>query len=132
MTGGMLYLSITHLQRADTMQVSDVSDTFGQPYGLGAAVQAQGDGSERILCQTFWLLAFLRCCSRSTVSTLSASRPHRTLYALGWHTLPAVVLSAPAPVLRLFNFPGPQASPHGGRCTQENRGTLRPLSQPEF
>ena len=35
MTGGMLYWSITHLQREDTLQVSDVSDTLGQPYGLG-------------------------------------------------------------------------------------------------
>ena len=46
MTGGMLYWSITHLQREDTLQVSDVSDTLGQPYGL-EAVTASTKGRKR-------------------------------------------------------------------------------------
>ena len=81
MTGGMLYLSIAHLQREDTLQVSDVPDTSGQPYGLGA-VTASMTGHKRM----FWdakYTDFLRFCIAVLVPTRlrrppTYHIPHRT------------------------------------------------------
>ena len=71
-------------------------------------------------CQIYRLLALPYRCSRSDTSAPPGDTPHPTSYTLGWHLLPAVVLSAPAVGSRLFNFPGPQAVPLEERCTQEN------------
>ena len=73
-------------------------------------------------CQIYRLLAPPYRCSRSDTSAPPGDTPHPTSYTLGWHLLPAVVLSAPAVGSHLFNFPGPQAVPLEGRCTQENAG----------
>ena len=77
-------------------------------------------GVSVLLCQTHRFLALLRCCSRSTASMPSVGLPHSTLYTQDWHLLPAVVLSAPVPVLHLFNFPG-----HTGRLTGEKVHTFK-------
>ena len=77
-------------------------------------------------CQIYRLLALPYRCSRSDTSAPPGDIPHPTSYTLGWHLLPAVVLSAPAVGSHLFNFPGPQAVPHGGKVhTRERRRPSR-------
>ena len=70
-------------------------------------------------CQIYRLLALLCRCSRSDTSTSSNGTPHPTSYTQGWQTLPAVVLSVPTVVSRLFNFPAPRCRPLEGKCTQK-------------
>lgn len=80
-TDGTLYLSITHLQREDTVQVSDVSDTSCPPCSLGA-VTASMTGHKWM----FWdakYTDFLRFCVAVHVPThlrclLIHHIPHRT------------------------------------------------------
>ena len=71
-------------------------------------------------CQIYRFLALPYRCSRSDTSAPPGDTPHPTSYTLGWHLLPAVVLSAPAVGSRLFNFPAPRCRPPKGRCTQSD------------
>ena len=67
-------------------------------------------------CQIYRFLALLYRCSRSDTSAPPGDTPHPTSYTLGWHLLPAVVLSAPAVGSHLFNFPGTTAPSHWREC----------------
>ena len=121
MTGGMLYLSIAHLQREDTLQVFGCAGHIRPAlWPRGCYCKHKGTEADVLPCQIYRFRALLYRCSRSDTFTPSTDTPHGTSYALGWHLLPAVVLSAPAPVLRLLNCPGPQAVPLEGRCTQSD------------
>ena len=102
------------------------------PWPRGCYCKHDWPQADVLGCQIYRFLALLCRCSRSDTSAPPVDTPHPTSYALGWQTLPAVVPPVPTVGSRLFNFPG-----HTGRLTGEKvhtikRGTLRPLSQPEF
>lgn len=73
-------------------------------------------------CQIYRFLAPPCRCSRSDTSAPSADTPHPTSYTQGWHTLPAVVLSAPAVGSHLFDCPGRTGRPTGGKVHTRNTG----------
>ena len=83
-------------------------------------------------CQIYRFLALLCRCSRSDTFTPPGDTPHPTSYTLGWHLLPAVVLSAPAVGSHLFNFPAQTAPPTGGNVHTRERWPPVPLSQDGF
>ena len=83
-------------------------------------------------CQIYRFLALLYRCSRSDTSAPPGDTPHPTSYTLGWHLLPAVVLSAPAVGSHLFNFPGTTAPSHWRECEHTRNWPHVPLSQAGF
>lgn len=115
------------------MQVSDVSDTSGPPYGL-EAVTASMTGHKRM----FWdakYTDFLRF--RIAVLVPIHPRrpaihhiPHRT-HEAGTYSQTVLPL-APAMGSHLFNFPGHTGRPTGGKVHTFKHGALRLLSRSEF
>lgn len=115
------------------MQVSDVSDTPGPPYGLGA-VTAGMTGHKRM----FWdakYTDFLRFCVAVHVPTRLRRPaihhiPHRT-HEAGTYSQTVLPL-APAMGSHLFNFPGHTGRPTGGKVHTFKHDALRLLSRSDF
>ena len=116
MTGGMLYWSITHLQREDTLQV------FGcvghvQPALWPRGCYCKHKGTEASACYAK-RSGFLRFRIAVLVPILSRCLPVRHIgrctHWAGTYSQTVLPL-APAPVLRLFCCPAPQGRPAWGK-----------------
>ena len=133
MTGGMLYLSITHLQREDTLQVFGcVGHIRPALWPRGCYCKHDWPQVDVLGCQIYRLLAHPCRCSRSDTFTPPGDTPHPTSYTQDWHLLPDGLAAGSSCGVTPVQFSGTTVPPTEGKVHTRERWPLVPLSQDGF